>query len=225
MGRSSLETPAWTKRRSRANPCSCTRRKGATSTRAPGVFEGPLTVRAMSSGDSSIVAGITRTIEERKVAPRPYRDSPTPSLVLSYSASWASARRRSRFWTLAGDALFPGALMEAGSFGAAPWMGPLKLATDVLVVACPCALGLATPTAVLVATSLGARNGVLLRGGDVLETIAGVDAVVLDKTGTITRGKPRMKSVYTSDERTEWDVLSVAAAVEATTTHPIAKRW
>ena len=197
--------------------------KGSDVNAGTGVFEGPLTVRAMSSGDSSIVAGITRTIEEAQGRAAPVQRladaiaGPFVFGVMGISAATFA------FWTLAGDALFPGALMEAGSFGAAPWMGPLKLATDVLVVACPCALGLATPTAVLVATSLGARNGVLLRGGDVLETIAGVDAVVLDKTGTITRGKPRMKSVYTSDERTEWDVLSVAAAVEATTTHPIAK--
>ena len=197
--------------------------RGSDVNAGTGVFEGPLTIQATSSGDSSIVAGITRTIEEAQGRAAPVQRladaiaGPFVFGVMGISAATFG------FWTLAGDAMFPGALMEAGSFGAAPWMGPLKLATDVLVVACPCALGLATPTAVLVATSLGARNGVLLRGGDVLETIAGVDAVVLDKTGTITRGKPKLKSVYATSGDDDWNILSVAAAVEATTTHPLAK--
>lgn len=80
--------------------------------------------------------------------------------------------------------------MEAAG-AQAPLLLSLKLAIDVLVVACPCALGLATPTAVLVASSAGARRGLLLRGGDVLEGLAGVDTVVLDKTGTLTGGKER----------------------------------
>ena len=197
--------------------------RGSKVSAGTGVFEGPLTVEATSAGDASIVAGITKTIEEAQGRAAPVQRladaiaGPFVFGVMGISVATFG------FWTLAGDALFPGALMEAGSFGSAPWMGPLKLATDVLVVACPCALGLATPTAVLVATSLGARNGVLLRGGDVLETIAGVDAVVLDKTGTITRGQPKLQSVYAVDDVKEWDVLSIAAAVEATTTHPLAK--
>ena len=65
----------------------------------------------------------------------------------------------------------------------------IRLAVDVLVVACPCALGLATPTAVLVASSMGARRGLLIRGGDVLERLAAVDTVVFDKTGTLTLGE------------------------------------
>jgi len=197
--------------------------RGSEVSAGTGVFEGPLTIEAKSAGDASIVAGITRTIEEAQSRSAPVQrlaDAIAGPFV--YGVMGISAATFA-FWSLAGDALFPGALMEAGSFGSAPWMGPLKLATDVLVVACPCALGLATPTAVLVATSLGARNGVLLRGGDVLETIAGVDAVVLDKTGTITRGKPKLKSVYAGVGSSEWDVLSIAAAVEATTTHPLAK--
>lgn len=71
----------------------------------------------------------------------------------------------------------------------------VKLAVDVLVVACPCALGLATPTAVLVASSVGARRGLLLRGGDVLERAAAVDTVVLDKTGTLTEGRLRLTAL------------------------------
>jgi Cu2+-exporting ATPase len=97
---------------------------------------------------------------------------------------------------------------------------------DVLVVACPCALGLATPTAVLVASSMGARRGLLLRGGDVLERVAGVQAVVLDKTGTLTQGKLQLSSVRLppgADAAGDSDrVVSLAAAVEASTRHPLA---
>ena len=120
------------------------------------------------------------------------------------------------FWFFAGDTLFPGALLEASN-GAGSTLGALKLATDVLVVACPCALGLATPTAVLVATSAGARRGLLLRGGDVLEAAANVGVVALDKTGTITEGKPRVTGVASIGNAVNADVLRLAAAVEATT--------
>jgi len=89
-----------------------------------------------------------------------------------------------------GAHLFPAALAASGSSSAL--LLSIKLAVDVLVVACPCALGLATPTAVLVGSSLGATRGLLMRGGDVLERIAGIDAVVFDKTGTLTEGRLRL---------------------------------
>lgn len=85
--------------------------------------------------------------------------------------------------------MFPTAMQTAGVAGAT-FLG-LKLAVNVLVVACPCALGLATPTAVLVASSMAAKRGLLLRGGDVLERLAEIDTIVFDKTGTLTQvGKP-----------------------------------
>ena len=106
----------------------------------------------------------------------------------------------------------------------------IRLAVDVLVIACPCALGLATPTAVLVASSLGARRGLLMRGGDVLERLAAVDTVVLDKTGTLTLGKLSVTSVTAfgwragggGAEEAEAEVLRLAAAAEAVTRHPFA---
>ena len=99
----------------------------------------------------------------------------------------------------------------------------LQRATSVLAVACPCALGLATPTAVLVATSLGARNGLLIRGGDVLQTASNVDTVVFDKTGTLTQGKPRVVNVQPQPGYTAKDVLQLAAAVECHSSHPLAQ--
>ncbi|KAL5995326.1 Copper-transporting ATPase paa2, chloroplastic [Asimina triloba] len=90
------------------------------------------------------------------------------------------------------------------------------------VVSCPCALGLATPTAILVGTSLGAKQGLLVRGGDVLERLAGIDVVGLDKTGTLTEGKPTVTAVA-SLVYDESEILRVAAAVEKTASHPIAK--
>ena len=93
----------------------------------------------------------------------------------------------------------------------------LKVFTSVLVIACPCALGLATPTAIMVGTGLGALNGILIRNGEVLEISHNVKAVVFDKTGTLTMGKPVVTD-YVGDT----DALSFAAACETVSTHPLA---
>jgi P-type Cu+ transporter len=98
----------------------------------------------------------------------------------------------------------------------------LTAAVAVLIVACPCALGLATPTALLVGTGRGAQLGVLLRGPEVLESTRAVDTVVLDKTGTLTRGELRLVSV-TASGATEAEVRRLAGAVEDASEHPIAR--
>ncbi len=123
---------------------------------------------------------------------------------------------------------------------------PLKAAIAVMVVACPCALGLATPTAILVGTGIGAEAGLLIKGGDVLETVHRLDTVVFDKTGTLTEGKPQVTDVIVSqrlkpplvvqspptrtsiglsaDENviSSTDLLQLAAAAESVTNHPLA---
>ena len=195
--------------------------KGDDVSAGTGVFEGPLTVRASVAGDGSVAAGIARTVADAQARAAPVQrlaDAVAGPFVYAVMAASASTFA---FWSLLGDAAFPGALLEASN-GAGATLGALKLATDVLVVACPCALGLATPTAVLVATSAGARRGLLLRGGDVLEASANVGVVALDKTGTITEGKPRVTGVAATGNAVNADVLRFAAAVEATTTHPLA---
>ena len=102
-------------------------------------------------------------------------------------------------------------------------LASLKLAIAVLVIACPCALGLATPTAILVGSGLGAERGLLIRGGDVLEALSKIDTVVFDKTGTLTSGKPAVTTCQVFDEAyTEKDLLQLAAAVESGTQHPLA---
>lgn len=91
----------------------------------------------------------------------------------------------------------------------------------VLIIACPCALGLATPTAIMVGTGKGAENGILIRGGEALERSHKIQTVVLDKTGTITQGKPAVTDVVTLGKWTEQDVLQAAASVERNSEHPL----
>ncbi|KAI8473681.1 MAG: heavy metal translocatin [Monoraphidium minutum] len=189
-------------------------------------YEGPLTIRATATGADSTLAGIGRLVAEAQS-----REAPVQRLAdavagrFCYGVMAASAATFA-FWQLIGTELFPSALAAAPN-GTALLLS-IKLAVDVLVVACPCALGLATPTAVLVASSMGARRGLLLRGGDVLERLAGVEAVVMDKTGTLTQGKLQLASVRLppgadrGDLGGEARVLALAAAVEASTRHPLA---
>ena len=92
----------------------------------------------------------------------------------------------------------------------------------VLVIACPCALGLAAPTAIMVGTGKAAENGILVRGGDALEIVRKVDTVVLDKTGTITRGKPEVTSVTMLNGMDESTLIGLAAAAESQSEHPLA---
>ena len=106
---------------------------------------------------------------------------------------------------------------------AAPAVRAFAAAVAVLIIACPCAMGLAVPTAVMVATGKGAEIGVLIKGGEALQRTGAVDTVVLDKTGTVTEGQPAVTDVIvTTAGRAEADFLALAGAVERQSEHPLA---
>lgn len=95
-------------------------------------------------------------------------------------------------------------------------------AIAVLIIACPCALGLATPMSIMVGTGKGAQHGVLIKNAEVLERMEKVDTIVVDKTGTLTEGKPKLTSIDVSSGWQEDEVLALVAAVEASSEHPLA---
>ena len=97
----------------------------------------------------------------------------------------------------------------------------ITTAIAVLVIACPCALGLAAPTAIMVGTGKAAENGVLIRGGEALESAKRITAIVLDKTGTLTSGRPTVSSISAEAPFTEDDILSLAASLEVGSEHPL----
>ena len=110
------------------------------------------------------------------------------------------------------------------AFGPSPALGyAVVAAVSVLIIACPCALGLATPMSIMVATGRGAQAGVLIRDAEALERLAGVDVLVVDKTGTLTEGKPALTDVIATGEVTEARVLALAAALETGSEHPLAE--
>jgi Cu+-exporting ATPase len=119
-------------------------------------------------------------------------------------------------------------LIAAGTFGG--WLGvtgdtaaAFTAAVAVLIIACPCALGLATPTALMVGTGRGAQLGILIKGPEVLESTRRVDTVVLDKTGTVTTGRMALQEVYAADGTDEERVLRLAGALEHASEHPVAR--
>ncbi|MDB9518735.1 heavy metal translocating P-type ATPase [Roseofilum reptotaenium CS-1145] len=128
------------------------------------------------------------------------------------------------FWELLGVQLWPHVL-AIGETPYSPVLLSLKLAIAVLVIACPCALGLATPTAILVGTGIGAKQGILIKGGQALQQLNAIDVISFDKTGTLTQGSPVVTDCipnpalgWSSDR-----LLGTAAAVEQGTNHPLAR--
>lgn len=154
---------------------------------------GLLLVRASRVGGDSVLSQIVKLVESAQMA-----KAPIQAFADRISGIFAPAVLVASVVTFAG-------WMGATATGAVPrdWVPPgqgdfffsLLFAIAVVVIACPCALGLATPTAVMVGTGVGARNGVLIKGGDALENAHRVDTVVFDKTGTLTEGKPSLTDV------------------------------
>jgi Cu2+-exporting ATPase len=168
---------------------------------------GTLRVRATKVGAETALAQIVKLVQEAQ-------NSKAPGQRLA---------DRAAFWLVL-VALIGGAL----TFGA--WMGlsdrpatdALLFAITVVVITCPDALGLATPTAIMVGTGLGATRGVLFKNAAALETSAGIDVVVMDKTGTLTKGEPEVTDVVTTGYE-EHDLLRLVAAVERESEHPLAE--
>jgi len=129
------------------------------------------------------------------------------------------------------SAIFVPVVIAAAGLAFAAWMilGPapgfphaLVAAVSVLIIACPCALGLATPMSIMVGVGKGASAGVLIRDAQALESFEKVDTLVVDKTGTLTEGRPRLVAVAAADGFAESDVVGLAAAVEQASEHPLA---
>lgn len=164
-----------------------------------------VTVRVTSRAEESFVARVARLVEEAQNRRAPVQALAdrlaalfVPMVILLAVATWF-------YW-----------FMHGMNFGAA-----LLIAVSVLVVACPCALGLATPTAVLVASGTAASLGILFRGGDILEKTARLNTVAFDKTGTLTEGHPRVIAIEPAAGSAA-ELLALAARLENGSNHPLA---
>ncbi|HEU4361155.1 MAG TPA: copper-translocating P-type ATPase [Mycobacterium sp.] len=167
--------------------------------------DGVLTVRATAVGADTALAHIVRLVEQAQGG-----RAPVQRLADRISAVFVPAVIGVAVVTFAGWTLLAGN----------PVAG-MTAAVAVLIIACPCALGLATPTAIMVGTGRGADLGILVKGGEVLEASKKIDTVVFDKTGTLTRAQMRLTDVVPGKRRRPNLVLKIAAAVESGSEHPI----
>jgi Cu+-exporting ATPase len=122
------------------------------------------------------------------------------------------------FWYFIGYERF-NAAMHSGI--ESPFLFSLLISITVLVISCPCAVGLATPAAIMVGTGKGAENGILIKGGEALERTLKIDTIVFDKTGTLTKGKPELTDIIPTAKHSEEEVLAIAASAEKGSEHPL----
>jgi Cu+-exporting ATPase len=167
---------------------------------------GSLSVRAEGVGEDSVLGRITRAVHEAQGSRAPIQGLADRVSAVFVPVVLIAAVATGLIWALAG----------AGGATA------LSRAISVLVVACPCALGLATPTAVMVAVARGAREGLLLRNAGALEALTTVNTVALDKTGTLTEGTPHLVRMET-EHGAEDEVLALVAAAEAHSEQPLGR--
>src|SRR5207248_11604612 len=181
---------------------------------------GLLRMRATKVGADTMLANIIRMVEQAQGSKAPIQrladtiSSIFVPVVLVIAACTFIA------WAIIGQVTTASAVGMMGADN--PWIRAIVAAVAVLVVACPCALGLATPTAIMVGTGKGAEKGILIKGGESLERIQAVRTILLDKTGTITKGKPELTDVITTPGEQTDEVLRLAAEAEQGSEHPLA---
>jgi P-type Cu+ transporter len=169
---------------------------------------GSFVFRATKVGKDTTLAQIVRLVEEAQGSKAPIQQLADRVAEYFVPAVLGIAALTFLVWLSVGP--------EAGRLSFA-----VGNAIAVLIIACPCALGLATPTAIMVGTGKAAEHGILIRGGEALEGARRVNTIVLDKTGTLTRGKPAVTNVLVTNGMTEHDLLRLAAAAELGSEHPL----
>src|SRR6266704_72801 len=174
---------------------------------------GLLRMRATKVGADTVLASIIRLVEQAQGS-----KAPIQRLADTISGIFVPVVLVIAAFTFIGWAI----IGQVTGMSSNPWIVAIVAAVAVLVVACPCALGLATPTAIMVGTGKGAEQGILIRGGESLERIQAVRAVLLDKTGTITKGKPELTDVVAVGGRQEDELLRLVAEAEQGSEHPLA---
>ncbi len=169
---------------------------------------GVLTCKATRVGEDTTLSQIIRLVEEASASKAPIARMADQIAGVFVPIVIGIAALTLGGWLLAGAGL---------SFA-------VSAATAVLVISCPCALGLATPVAIMVGTGVGARNGILIKSGEALQTAGAVDTVVLDKTGTITAGKPAVTDILMFDKNISSEqMIRLAGALEKASEHPLAE--
>jgi len=185
--------------------------------------EGLLHVEATRIGKDTFLAQIIRMVEEAQGTKVPIQKFADDVIAIFVPTIIGIA-----FITLVAWMLIPGPLNRVLAWGAGfiPWvditlpqvMLAISAMISVLVIACPCSLGLAVPTALMVGTGMGARNGILIRRGEAIQTMKEIKAIILDKTGTITKGQPEVTDIIGDDK-----LLYYAASLEQGSEHPLAR--
>jgi Cu+-exporting ATPase len=185
---------------------------------------GLLRVQATKVGAETVLAGIIRMVEQAQGSKAPIQRLADRIASVFVPVVLVIAALTFIAWAIIGYTLGQvtiGASMMDMNNGN-PWITAIVAAVAVLVVACPCALGLATPTAIMVGTGKGAEQGILIKGGESLERIQAVRAVLLDKTGTITRGQPELTDIIALPDQQEGELLRLIASAEQGSEHPLA---
>lgn len=189
-------------------PMPVTKRTGDIVIGATVNTTGSLRVRAAKVGADTMLAQIIRMVQQAQASKAPIQRLADAMSAYFVPVVIAIAIATFVLWFIAGP---PPALTLA-----------IVSAVAVLIIACPCALGLATPLSIMVGTGKGARAGILIRSAEALETAHKLDTIVLDKTGTITAGKPTLTDVQPVGAAQEDDLLTLVAAAEADSEHPLA---
>ena len=168
---------------------------------------GSLKIRATRVGSDTTLSKIVKVVEEAQASKGPIERLANRVATYFVPVVIAVALASYGFWTLVAGQPF--------SFG-------FTTAVAVLIIACPCALGLATPAAVVTGAGKGAENGILIKGGEYLERMQKINTIVFDKTGTLTKGKPSVTDVVRLSSQTEKEVIEMAAIAEKQSEHPLA---
>ena len=188
---------------------------GSTVTGATINVDGVLLARATAVGADTALAHLVGLVERAQASKPQIQRLADRIAAFFVPAVLLLAAGTAVAWIVTGEGLH-------GMFAMMHLQRGIDATIAVLIVACPCALGLATPVAILAGTGRGANLGLLIRGAEILERSQDIDTVVLDKTGTVTTGELSIAAIWTADGRSEEDLLALAAAVERGSEHPLA---